>query len=127
MTLCSPLRLCTPSSTAQAARTRLRRPTMPKTVNPRDIILAPVVSEKSYVLMAQNVYTFYVATDSNKSQIKDAAEKTFGVKVDSVNTVKREGKPKRTRIGFGVRKSTARAYVTLREGSDSIYICGACA
>ena len=64
---------------------------MSKIVNPRDIILAPVVSEKSYGLMEQNVYTFYVATDSNKSQIKDAVEKFFGVKVDSVNTVNREG------------------------------------
>ena len=97
---------------------------MSKIVNPRDIILAPVVSEKSYGLMEQNVYTFYVATDSNKSQIKDAVEKIFGVKVDSVNTANREGKRKRTRTGYGQRKSTKRAYVTLREGSDSIDIFG---
>ena len=60
---------------------------MAKTVNPRDIIIAPVVSEKSYGLMEQNVYTFFVAKDSNKTQIKDAVEQIFGVKVDSVNTV----------------------------------------
>lgn len=100
---------------------------MPKNVNPRDIILTPVLSEKTYGLMEQNVYTFYVATDSHKSQIKDAVEKIFGVKVDSVNTVNRAGKRKRTRTGYGVRKSTKRAYVTLREGSDSIDIFGASA
>lgn len=98
---------------------------MAKTVNPRDIIIAPVVSEKSYGLMEQNVYTFFVAKDSNKTQIKNAVEQIFGVKVDSVNTVNREGKLKRTRTGFGRRKSTKRAYVTLREGSDSIDIFGA--
>ena len=57
---------------------------MAKISNPRDIIIAPVVSEKSYGLMEQNVYTFYVSTDSNKSQIKDAVEQIFDVKVDSV-------------------------------------------
>ena len=64
---------------------------MAKISNPRDIIIAPVVSEKSYGLMEQNVYTFYVSTDSNKSQIKDAVEQIFDVKVDSVNTVNRAG------------------------------------
>ena len=98
---------------------------MAKTANPRDIIIAPVVSEKSYTLMEQNTYTFYVATDSNKTQIKQAVEQIFGVKVDSVNTVNREGKRKRSRTGYGQRKSTKRAYVTLREGSDAIDIFGA--
>ena len=60
---------------------------MAKLANPRDVIIAPVVSEKSYGLMEQNVYTFYVSTDSNKTQIKDAVEQIFGVKVASVNTV----------------------------------------
>lgn len=90
--------------------------------NPRDIIIAPVVSEKSYGLMEQNVYTFFVSTDANKTQIKIAIEKIFGVKVASVNTVNRAGKRKRSRTGFGTRKATKRAYVTLREGSDSIDI-----
>ena len=98
---------------------------MAKISNPRDIIIAPVVSEKSYGLMEQNVYTFYVSTDSNKSQIKDAVEQIFDVKVDSVNTVNRAGKRKRTRTGYGQRKSTKRAYVTLREGSDSNDVFGA--
>lgn len=97
---------------------------MAQTDNPRDIIIAPVVSEKSYGLMEQNVYTFYVAPDSNKTQIKIAIEQIFGVKVASVNTVNRAGKRKRTRTGFGQRKATKRAYVTLREGSDSIDIFG---
>ena len=92
--------------------------------DPRDIIIAPVVSEKSYALMEQNVYTFLVNPDSNKTQIKIAVEQIFGVKVSSVNTANREGKRKRTRTGFGQRKSTKRAYVTLREGSDSIDIFG---
>ncbi|QGU06414.1 50S ribosomal protein L23 [Corynebacterium occultum] len=97
---------------------------MAKIADPRDIIIAPVVSEKSYGLMEQNVYTFLVRPDSNKTQIKTAVEQIFGVKVASVNTVNREGKRKRTRTGFGVRKATKRAYVSLREGSDSIDIFG---
>lgn len=97
---------------------------MAKIANPRDIILAPVVSEKSYGLMEQNVYTFLVDPTSNKTQIKIAVEQIFGVKVDSVNTANREGKRKRTRTGYGQRKNTKRAYVTLREGSDSIDIFG---
>ena len=98
---------------------------MAKIANPCDIILAPVVSEKSYGLMEQNTYTFFVNPDSNKTQIKDAIEQIFGVEVDSVNTANRAGKRKRTRTGFGQRKSTKRAYVTLREGSDAIDIFGA--
>ena len=95
---------------------------MAKIANPRDIIIAPVVSEKSYGLMEQNVYTFLVDPASNKTQIKIAIEEIFGVKVASVNTVNRAGKRKRSRTGFGTRKATKRAYVTLREGSDSIDI-----
>ena len=55
-----------------------------KVVDPRDVIIAPVVSEKSYALMEQNVYTFLVAPTSNKTQIKIAVEQIFGVKVASV-------------------------------------------
>lgn len=92
--------------------------------DPRDIIIAPVVSEKSYGLMEQNVYTFLVRTDANKTQIKIAVQEIFGVKVDSVNTANREGKRKRSRSGFGQRKATKRAYVTLAAGSDPIDIFG---
>ena len=90
--------------------------------DPRDILLAPVISEKSYSLLDERQYTFVVRPDANKTQIKIAVEEIFGVKVASVNTVNREGKRKRSRSGFGVRKATKRAYVTLREGSDSIDI-----
>mgnify|MGYP000338956187 CR=1 FL=1 len=87
--------------------------------NPRDIILAPVVSEKAYGLMEQNVYTFYVAPEANKTQIKIAIEEIFGVKVANVNTVNRQGKRQR--------KSTKRAIVTLAEGSEPIEIFGGAA
>ena len=92
--------------------------------DPRDIILAPVVSEKAYGLMEQQQYTFFVAPEANKTQIKIAIEQIFGVKVESVNTINREGKRKRIRTGFGKRKNTKRAIVTLREGSDAIDIFG---
>ena len=88
---------------------------MAKLANPRDVIIAPVVSEKSYGLMEQNVYTFYVSTDSNKTQIKDAVEQIFGVKVASVNTVNRAGKRKRTRTGYGQRTSTKLSLIHISE------------
>ncbi|STC69619.1 MULTISPECIES: 50S ribosomal protein L23 [Corynebacterium] len=97
---------------------------MAKTVNPRDIIIAPVLSEKTYALMEQDTYTFLVDRSANKTQIKIAVEDIFGVSVASVNTVNREGKRKRSRTGFGKRNDTKRAYVTLRDGSDSIDIFG---
>ena len=95
--------------------------------DPRDILLAPVISEKSYGLIDDGKYTFIVDPRSNKTEIKYAIESIFGVKVASVNTVNREGKRKRSRTGFGKRKDTKRAYVTLREGSDSIDIFGGAA
>ena len=93
--------------------------------DPRDIIVAPVVSEKSYSVLDQNWYTFLVHPDSNKTQIKIAIEKIFKVKVDSVNTLNRQGKRKRTRAGFGQRKGTKRAIVTLAAGSKPIDLFGA--
>lgn len=98
---------------------------MATVTDPRDIILAPVISEKSYGLIENNVYTFIVRPDSNKTQIKIAIEKIFSVKVDSVNTANRQGKRKRTRVGFGKRKSTKRAIVTLAPGSKPIDLFGA--
>lgn len=92
--------------------------------DPRDIVLAPVISEKSYGLMEDNVYTFVVHPDSNKTQIKIAIEQIFGVEVASVNTANRHGKRKRTRFGYGQRKSTKRAFVTLTEDSKPIEIFG---
>ncbi|MGA7158706.1 MAG: 50S ribosomal protein L23 [Acidobacteriaceae bacterium] len=93
--------------------------------DPRDIILAPVISEKSYSLLDDNVYTFVVHPDSNKTQIKIAVEKIFSVKVASVNTLNRQGKRKRARSGFGKRKGTKRAIVTLAPGSKPIDLFGA--
>ena len=88
--------------------------------DPRDIILAPVVSEKSYGLLETGRYTFLVHPDANKTQVKIAVEKIFDVKVTSVNTLNRQGKRKRTRAGYGTRRSTKRAIVTLSKDSKPI-------
>ena len=82
----------------------------------RDVLIAPVVSEKSYGLLDDNKYTFVVRPDSNKTEIKIAVEKIFGVKVTSVNTLNREGKTRRTRFGIGKKANTKRAIVTVAEG-----------
>jgi large subunit ribosomal protein L23 len=92
--------------------------------DPRDIILAPVISEKSYGLLEQGQYTFLVDPRSNKTEIKIAIEKIFDVKVTNVNTINRIGKRKRTRTGFGKRKNTKRAIVTLSPESKPIEIFG---
>ena len=89
--------------------------------DPRDIILKPVVSEKSYSLIDEGKYTFLVDPRATKTEIKLAIEKIFGVKVASVNTINRVGKARRTRFGIGKRKDTKRAIVTLREGSIDIF------
>ncbi len=89
--------------------------------NPRDILIKPVVSEKSYALMDEGKYTFIVDPRANKTEIKIAVESIFGVKVSSVNTMNRQGKARRTRFGVGRRKDTKRAIVTLKEGSIDIF------
>ena len=91
--------------------------------DPRDIIIKPVVSEKSYGLIDEGKYTFYVDPRANKTEIKLAIEKIFGVKVASVNTLNREGKRRRTRFGIGKKVDTKRAIVTVAEG-ESIDIFG---
>lgn len=91
------------------------------TKNPRDIILKPVVSEKAYSLIDHGQYTFLVDPKSNKTEIKQAIEAIFGVKVASVNTQNREGKRVRTRTGWGQRNSTKRAIVTLSEGTIDVF------
>ena len=85
--------------------------------DPRDVLLAPVISEKSYGLLDENKYTFVVRPDANKTQIKIAVEQVFNVTVLDVNTLNRQGKRKRTRSGFGRRKNTKRAIVSLAEGA----------
>ncbi|HEU4867829.1 MAG TPA: 50S ribosomal protein L23 [Actinomycetota bacterium] len=82
----------------------------------RDVILRPVVSEKSYALIDENSYTFLVHPDANKVQIRQAVEEIWGVKVLKVNTQNRSGKVKATRMGKGKRKNTRRAIVKLAEG-----------
>jgi large subunit ribosomal protein L23 len=89
--------------------------------DPRDIILAPVVSEKSYGALDHGVYTFVVHPEANKTEIKDAVQRIFDVKVIRVNTMWRRGKQKRTRYTLGTRASQKRAVVTLAEG-DTIEI-----
>jgi large subunit ribosomal protein L23 len=91
--------------------------------NPRDILVRPVVSEKSYGLLDEGKYTFVVAPSANKTQIKQAVEEVFRVKVTGVNTLNRQGKRRRTRFGWGKRVDTKRAIVTLAEG-DRIDIFG---
>jgi large subunit ribosomal protein L23 len=89
--------------------------------DPRDVIIKPVVSEKSYGLIDTNVYTFTVHPSASKPEIRDAVESIFGVRVTKVNTLNRKGKRKRNRksFTFGTRPDTKRALVTLAEG-DSI-------
>ena len=84
--------------------------------DPRDVILAPVVSEKSYALIDNNAYTFIVHPGSNKTEIRQAIEKIWDVHVVSVNTINRKGKKKRFRLAEGKRSDTKRAIVKLREG-----------
>jgi large subunit ribosomal protein L23 len=92
--------------------------------NPRDIIIEPVVSEKSYDLIEDaNTYTFVVDRRTTKTEIKEAVESIFGVKVVRVNTINRKGKRKRTGWVYGTRPASKRAMVTLAEG-DEIDIFG---
>ena len=91
------------------------------TKDPRDILIAPVVSEKSYGLLDEGKYTFIVDPRANKTEIKIAVERVFGVRVAAVNTINQQGKTRRTRTGSGRRKDTKRAIVTLREGTIDIF------
>ena len=84
--------------------------------NPRDILIAPVVSEKSYSLLDEGKYTFLVDPRANKTEIKIAVEQVFGVKVLSVHTLTRQGKTRRTRYGMGRRPNTKRAIISVAAG-----------
>ena len=84
--------------------------------SPRDVLLAPIVSEKSYGLLDQNKYTFLVQPDANKTEIKIAVETVFKVDVTGVNTLNRTGKKRRTRYDYGKRPDTKRAIVTVADG-----------
>ena len=89
--------------------------------NPRAVIIRPIVSEKSYALLDRGVYTFLVPSDVNKTEIRQAVESIFNVRVSKVNTLNRKGKRKRNRrsFTFGTRPDTKRAIVTLA-GDDRI-------
>ena len=89
--------------------------------SPRDVIIRPVVSEKSYSGLDSNTYTFLVAPGANKTQIKEAIQQIWNVRVLDVNTINRKGKVKRTRLGSGRRPDQKRAIVKLAQG-DSIEI-----
>ena len=92
--------------------------------NPRDVVIEPVVSEKSYDLIQDfNTYTFVVDKRSNKTEIKQAVAEIFDVRVTRVNTINRKGKRKRYGYKYGKRKDIKRAVVTLAEG-DSIDLFG---
>jgi large subunit ribosomal protein L23 len=95
------------------------------THDPRDIIIRPIVSEKSYASYDENVYTFEVMASANKIQIKHAIEDIFGVKVTNVNTLTRRGKRKQNRKTgtWGQRSNQKRAIVSLADG-DRIEIFG---
>jgi large subunit ribosomal protein L23 len=90
-------------------------------MDPRDVVLAPIVSEKSYSLLDNNWYTFLVHPDANKTEIKQAVEQIWEVQVVRVNTASRKGKKKRFRFTQGRRPDTKRAVVKLAEG-DKIEI-----
>jgi large subunit ribosomal protein L23 len=94
-----------------------------RVTNPRDVLLRPVISEKSYRLADDGKYTFIVAPDANKTQIRQAVESVFAVRVTGVNTANRPGKRRRTRFGWGKRPDTKRAIVSLAEG-DRIDLFG---
>jgi large subunit ribosomal protein L23 len=86
----------------------------------RDIILKPVLTEKSYDDIAAKKYTFLVDPRANRTQISKAVEEIFGVKVARVNTLRNMGKLKRQGQHVGRRPETKKAFVTLKKGSKSI-------
>ena len=86
-------------------------------LHPNEVLLAPVVSEKSYAqIEGSNTYSFRIHPDAHKTQVRQAVEAIFGVKVTGVNTLNRPGKRRRTRFGWGQRVGTKRAIVSLAEG-----------
>ncbi|MFZ5651322.1 MAG: 50S ribosomal protein L23 [Bacillota bacterium] len=89
--------------------------------NPRDILKKPLITEKSMDLVAENKYTFIVAPDSNKIEIKKAVEELFKVKVDKVHTIRYKGRVKRVRGRLGRTSAFKKAIVTLKEGKIEIF------
>src|SRR5699024_3586136 len=89
--------------------------------DPRDIIVAAVVSEKTYGLMDEGQYTFLVDQNSNKTEIKQAIESIFALQVATVHILNRQVKRRRTRTGWGKRQHTTRAIVALKDVSIDIF------
>ena len=85
-------------------------------LHPNEVLLAPVVSEKSYSLIGERRYTFKVHKDAHKTQVRQAVEELFEVKVQAVNIVKVQAKPKRRGISKGIRPGWKKAIVQVREG-----------
>lgn len=92
--------------------------------DPREVIIRPIITEHSYDMMENNVYTFEVAKDSNKVEIRQAIEAIFNVSVVKVNTLNVKPKPKRVRYQVGQTRTWKKAMVTLKEG-DTIELFGA--
>ena len=88
--------------------------------NPHDVIIKPVLTEKSYDYIPAKTYTFIVDKKASKTEVRQAVEEIFGVKVDSVNTVNNLGKMKRQGLHQGRRPSTKKAYVKLKKDSKGI-------
>ncbi len=89
-------------------------------ITPHDIIIAPIITEESMEAMTERKYTFKVDKRANKSEIKKAIEKIFGVKVEKVNTINMQGKKKRVGMNVGRTPSWKKAIVTLTEDSKEI-------
>ena len=85
-----------------------------------NVIIRPVVSERTFDLMGQNKYTFEVAREANKIEIKKAVEEIFGVDVESVHTMNYDGKARRQGYTHGRTSAWKKAIVTLKEGSKGI-------
>ena len=92
--------------------------------DPREVIIRPVITEHSYDMMEKNTYTFEVAKDSNKVEIRQAVEAIFNVKVVRVNTINVKSKPKRVRYQLGRTRTCKKAMVTLQQG-DTIELFNA--
>ena len=84
--------------------------------DPREVIIRPIITEHSYDMMEHNVYTFEVAKDANKIEVRQAIEAIFGVKVEKVNTLNVKSKPKRVRYQLGRTRTWKKAMVTIAEG-----------
>ena len=92
--------------------------------DPREVIIRPVITEHSYDMMNKNTYTFEVAKDSNKVEIRQAIEAIFNVTVTKVNTLNVKSKPKRVRMQPGRTRTWKKAMVTLKD-SDTIELFNA--